>query len=91
MLKIRLRQQGSRNRKTYRLVATDSRSKRDGKYVENLGYYVPQSPDEKNAELNEGRLCYWIGQGAAVSERAASLIKRYAPGAYKLLHEKAAK
>ena len=89
MLKIRFRQQGSRNSKTYRLVATDSRSPRDGKYLENLGWYLPQSPEEKNAELNEERLCYWIEKGAVLTEKAKSLVKRYAPKAYKTLREKA--
>ena len=91
MLKIRFRQQGSRNSKKYRLVATDCRKKRDGAYLDNLGWYSPQSPDEKNAELNEERLLHWIGQGAVVSEKAKALIKRCAPAAYKLIREKAAK
>ena len=89
MLKIRFRQQGSRNNKTYRLVATDSRSPRDGKYLKNLGWYLPQSPNEKNAELDEEGLCDLIKNGAVLTEKAKSLVKRYAPKAYKMLREKA--
>lgn len=82
MLKIRLRQQGAKGRRTYRMVVVDAKTPRDGKYLENLGWYAPQ--DEKNAELNEERLCYWISKGAMVTEKVGSLIKRYAPAADKL-------
>lgn len=82
MLRIRLRQQGSRNHKTYRLVVMDAKKPRDGKYLDNLGWYAPQ--DEKTAELNEERLCYWIGKGAQMSEKVGSLVKAHAPAAHKM-------
>ncbi len=91
MLKIRLRQQGARNSKTYRLVVTDAKKPRDGAYIECVGSYAPQSKEEKNAQLNEERLCHWIGQGAELTESAESLVKRYAPAAYKLRREQKAK
>ncbi len=87
MLKIRLRQQGARNSKKYRLVVTDAKAPRDGAYKECVGHYDPQSKEEQNAKLDEERLCYWIGKGAMLSEKAEALVKSYAPAAYKLRRE----
>ena len=78
-LKIRLRQQGRTNRLTYRLVVADARSPRDGKYIENLGYYDPHKDGEKEGKLQEDRLQYWIDLGAQVTEKAHALIARKAP------------
>jgi small subunit ribosomal protein S16 len=88
-LKIRLRQQGRRNRPFYRLVLADSRSPRNGKYQETLGWYNPQ---ETKAELFlkvEGeRVQHWIDQGVEVSDKAQSLIKQAVPGLIQKWHEK---
>ncbi|MCB1081802.1 MAG: 30S ribosomal protein S16 [Chlamydiia bacterium] len=89
VLKIRLRQQGRTNRLTYRLVVADSRSPRDGKYVENLGYYDPHREGEKDSELHEERIQHWINQGAELSEKAEALVARKAPGVMKSLRERA--
>ncbi|MBA3720922.1 MAG: 30S ribosomal protein S16 [Parachlamydiaceae bacterium] len=79
-LKIRLRQQGRTNRATYRLVVTDSRNPRDGKYVEALGWYNPiESELEKMLFIKEDRIQHWLDVGAQLSERAATLIARTAP------------
>jgi len=81
-LKIRLRQQGRRNRLSYRLIVTDSRSPRDGKYVESLGWYDPHSK-ETDCSFNSERIAHWLSHGAQLSEKAACLVKRKAPDALK--------
>lgn len=79
-LKIRLRQQGRKNRAFYRLVVTDSRSPRDGKYLEALGWYNPiESEAEKISLINQERIMHWLDLGAKLSERAASMIAKTAP------------
>lgn len=80
-LKIRLRQQGRRNKVMYRLVLADHHSPRDGKYLEMLGWYNPHNKED-NFKLNAERIFYWISQGAEVSEKAFSLVKQGAPGVY---------
>lgn len=77
-LKIRLRKQGRNNRQTFRLVVTDVREPRDGKYIEMLGWYNPFQ-DKDNAKVNAERVSYWISQGAEVTENAGSLLKNTAP------------
>lgn len=79
-LKIRLRQQGRKNLASYRLVVTDERSPRDGKYLEALGWYNPvESNEDKISLINEERVQYWLGLGAQMTERAASLIAKSSP------------
>ena len=78
-LVIRMRQQGANNRQTYRVVVTDIRNPRDGKYLEMLGWYNPFLANEKNLLIDVPRLQYWIDNGAVVSDRVKSLVKRYAP------------
>ena len=82
-LKIRLRQQGRVNRLTYRLVVTDSRSPRDGKYLEKLGHYDPHLSKDKDSTIVEDRILYWIKQGAQLSDKARALITRKTPGVMK--------
>ena len=79
-LKIRLRQQGRNNRATFRLVVTDCRAPRDGKYVEMLGWYSPfESKPELTLSIKEDRIQHWLDQGAQMSDSAKSLIKQLAP------------
>jgi small subunit ribosomal protein S16 len=79
-LKIRLRQQGRTNRQVYRLVVTDSRSPRDGKYIEMLGWYNPfEAEAERNCQVEAERIQYWLSQGAQLTEKAEALIHRIAP------------
>lgn len=88
-LKIRLRQQGRRNHATFRLVVTDVRAPRDGKYVEAIGWYDPSEADaEKGMTLKIDRLQYWMGLGAQLSENSESLIARIAPEFIRELTEK---
>lgn len=79
MLVIRMRQQGAKNAQSFRLVVTDIRNPRDGKYVEMIGWYKPFDANEKNLKLDVARLQYWIDNGALLSEGMVSLVKRAAP------------
>lgn len=79
-LKIRLRQQGRTNGQVYRLVVTDTRSPRDGKYIEMLGWYNPfQAEAEKNLHLDAARIQHWLDMGAQLTEKAQCLVKQGAP------------
>jgi len=86
-LKIRLRQQGRTNRLTYRLVVADSRSPRDGKYLEKLGDYDPHLGKNVDASIAEDKVKHWIGQGAVLSEKAKALVERKAPEVVKMMRE----
>jgi len=86
-VKIRMRQQGRKNRQTFRLVVTDVRNPRDGKYVETLGSYDPHRKDS-NMTVNAGRLQHWLNLGAVLTERAEKLVKGVAPEVIRALKEK---
>lgn len=81
-LKIRLRKQGRTNAQTFRLVVTDIRNPRDGKYLEMLGSYNP-AQKENNFKINEERLNFWISQGALLSDNAQKLVAKALPDAVK--------
>lgn len=88
-LTIRLRQQGRKGHQQYRLVLTDSRTRRDGKYTENLGWYDPaQEEDEKNLLVKADRVQYWVEKGATMSDTAETLIRRAAPAIIKAKTER---
>ena len=88
MLKIRLRQQGRKNRQTYRLVVTDIRHPRDGKYLEMLGWYNPFSATQ-DCMVDADRLKFWMDLGASLSESAETLVARIAPDLMKEIRVKA--
>jgi small subunit ribosomal protein S16 len=88
MLKIRLRQQGRKNSQSYRLVVTDIRTPRDGKYLEMVGWYNPFS-NEQDCMVKDDRIHFWIGQGAKLTESAMTLISRIAPHIAKEIRAKA--
>lgn len=76
MMKIRLARAGAKKRPFYHVVATDSRSSRDGKFVERLGYYNPNARGaEQKLVIDTARVTYWQQNGAQVSERVAFLVK----------------
>ena len=75
MLRIRLRRVGTRNRPRYRVVVADSRSPRDGAFVETIGHYNPVS-DPSELVINEERALKWLRQGAQPSDTAAKLLSR---------------
>jgi len=72
---IRLRREGTTNRPYYRVVVADSRSPRDGKFIEMIGNYDPKKASD-NANLDLGRAEYWIGKGAQPSETVLSIIRK---------------
>ncbi len=75
MVAIRLRREGTKNTPYYKVVVTDQRSPRDGKFIEIIGNYDPKKKD-LNANIDLARAEYWIGQGAKPSDTVRSLIKQ---------------
>jgi small subunit ribosomal protein S16 len=76
MVSIRLSRAGAKKRPFYHLVVTDSRNRRDGRYIERLGFFNPVGKEnEENIRIDLARVDYWIGQGARPSDRVASLLK----------------
>lgn len=75
---IRLSRGGAKKRPYYRIVVTNSRSPRDGKYLEQLGTYNPvlAKDDENRVKLVEDRVRYWIGVGAQPTDRVARLLDK---------------
>ena len=89
-LTIRLRQQGRNNRPFYRLVLTDVRNPRDGKYVEALGWYNPfETEQDKSLNLNTARIQHWLDNGAIISERAQALVTKVEPAIMRAQTQKA--
>ena len=79
-VKIRLKRGGSRNHPVYRIVVADSRSPRDGKFIEELGTYWPQQKTD-NVKLDTARAEHWIKRGAKPSDTVASFLKKAAKAA----------
>lgn len=77
MVTIRLARAGAKKRPFYHVVVTDSRNRRDGRYIERLGFFNPVARGaEVPLNLNQERVDYWLRQGAQPSERVTSLIKK---------------
>jgi small subunit ribosomal protein S16 len=76
MVVIRLARGGAKNRPFYNIVVTDSRNRRDGRFIERVGFYNPVANEkEERARFTMDRINYWIGTGAQVSESVARLLK----------------
>ncbi|MFM2161885.1 MAG: hypothetical protein RLZZ383_1397 [Pseudomonadota bacterium] len=75
MVKLRLARKGAKKNPFYRIVAADSRAPRDGRALEQLGYYDPMV-EPAAIKIDLARVDYWIGVGAQPSETVANLIKR---------------
>ena len=76
MVKIRLARGGAKKRPFYRVIATDSRNARDGRFIEKLGYFNTVARGaEKRVELNMDRVDHWVAQGAQLSDRVAGLVR----------------
>ena len=75
MVKIRLTRTGGKNDICYRVVATDSRTPREGRHLENLGWYDPKR-EGVNFELKFDRIAHWRSHGAQISDTVNSLLKR---------------
>lgn len=88
-LKIRLRQQGRTHRPFYRMVVTESRNPRDGRYVETLGWYNPHETDaDKYMSIKEDRLQHWINLGAILSEKTQALIAKAVPNVVRAMKDR---
>jgi small subunit ribosomal protein S16 len=74
MVTIRLTRVGARNNPIWRVVAADSRSPRDGRFLEVLGHYNPQT-EPSTIELKETRIRDWLGKGAQPSNTVKKLLK----------------
>ena len=74
-VKIRLKRVGAKNAPAYRIVVADSRSPRDGKFIEEIGSYAPLKKGD-NFKIDLERAKYWVSKGAQPSETVASFIKK---------------
>jgi small subunit ribosomal protein S16 len=79
MVRIRLRRQGAKKQPTYRVVVADQRAPRDGRIVENLGFFNPRTEPE-TIQIDVERARYWLSVGALPSAAVARLLK--STGAY---------
>jgi len=74
-VRLRLTRTGKKKQPSYRIVAADSRSPRDGRFIESLGWYDPKV-DPPAIHLDLARVDWWLGTGATASETVASLVAR---------------
>lgn len=79
MVTVRLSRGGAKKRPFYNIVVTDSRNRRDGRYIERLGYFNPVAVGGETAfHVDSERLQYWLSKGAKASDRVTSLVKKQA-------------
>ena len=74
MVKIRLRRMGAHKKPFYRIIVADSRAPRDGKFIEELGYYDPMT-EPANIKIDEEKAKKWLANGAKPTETVAKLLK----------------
>jgi small subunit ribosomal protein S16 len=72
---IRLRREGAKDHPYYRIVVADSRTRRDGRFIDMVGTYDPMKPG-KNFDVDIAKVDAWIGKGAKASETVASIIRK---------------
>ncbi len=76
MVTIRLARGGAKKRPFYNIVVADSRCRRDGRFIERIGFYNPVAAQNEEAlRVNRERLAYWEGVGAQVSDTVARLVR----------------
>ncbi len=75
MVKIRLKRMGMKKEPFYRIVVTDSRSPRDGRFIEEIGYYNPMV-EPVELKFNEERAKYWVSTGAQPTDTTRALLKK---------------
>ncbi len=75
MVKIRLKRMGMKKMPFYRLVVTDSRNARDGRFIEEVGYYNPVA-EPVVLKIDEERAKYWLGNGAQPTDTVRGLLKK---------------
>lgn len=91
-VKIRMKKMGRKHRPFFRICATDSRSPRDGKVLEEIGTYDPMIADtDARVTLDHERLKYWLSVGAQPSDNVKVFIKKYGPEGIKLAAQQAAR
>ena len=79
MVVIRLARGGAKKRPFYNMVVTDSRNRRDGRFIERVGFYNPVANEkQERVRLNNDRLNHWVSQGAQLSDAVAKLVKEQA-------------
>src|SRR3954471_345875 len=83
-VKLRLRRTGRKKQPTYRIVVADSRSPRDGKFIEIIGQYAPRTGDQA-LNLKNDRVNYWLDNGAQPTDTVRSLLRK--AGVLKARHE----
>ena len=77
MVSIRLARGGSKKRPFYHIVVTDSRNRRDGRYIERIGFFNPvASGQSETLRLDTERAAHWVSKGAQPTDRVAKLIKQ---------------
>jgi small subunit ribosomal protein S16 len=77
MVVIRLARGGAKKRPFYNVVVADSRSRRDGRFIERVGFYNPVAAGrEEGLRIAQDRVAYWAGRGAKLSDTVAMLVKR---------------
>lgn len=77
MVVIRLARGGAKKKPFYSIVVADSRMRRDGRYIERIGFFNPVARgNEVKLNIDSDRLTYWIGQGAQPSDRVVALVKQ---------------
>ena len=82
MVVIRLARGGAKKRPFFNVVVADSRNRRDGRFIERVGFYNPIAREGQEAlRLESARISYWQGQGARMSDTVAALVKRSAKAA----------
>jgi small subunit ribosomal protein S16 len=74
MVKIRLRRTGAKKQPTYRVVVTNSRAPRDGRFIEILGHYNPRTEPE-TVKIHEDRVLHWLSEGAQMTDTIERLFK----------------
>jgi len=78
MVTIRLSRGGAKKKPFYQMVVADSRRARDGRFIENIGFFNPMAKGrEERLRIDLARVEHWLGHGAQPSDRVASLIKAY--------------
>lgn len=78
MVTIRLSRGGAKKKPFYQMVVADSRRSRDGRFIENIGFFNPMAKgQEERLRIDLDRVEHWVNQGAQPSDRVASLVKGY--------------
>jgi small subunit ribosomal protein S16 len=75
VIKLRLRRMGAKKRPSYRIVVADSRSPRDGRFIESVGFYDPLT-EPATIKINEERARHWLGVGAQPTDTVRGLLTR---------------